>query len=180
MDSSGDVDTAEWFVKIDADSFLFPENVKHYIRAKGWSPDDHHYFGHVLRHEETYNNPIVAGAGVFFSRSTVKSSAGIFRTFDAMENVGQRCKDEHTDREEVFTANCLKEHFGIDAHEALDDQGQELVTGRCGCGLQTAEQFTNFRMSKPATSTVAEIEDALLWNRTEQGEVCSVLIPAFY
>jgi len=24
--------------------------------------------------------------------------------------------------------------------------------GRCGCGLQTAKQFTNFRMSKPATS----------------------------
>ena len=26
-------------------------------------------------------------------------------------------------------------------------------TGRCGCGLRTAKQFTNFRMSKPATST---------------------------
>lgn len=151
MDSSGDVDTAEWFVKIDADSYLFPDNVKHYIRTKGWSPDDHHYFGHVLRHEQVYNNPIVAGAGVFFSRATVKSSAEIFRTFDAMENNHARCKDEHTDREEVLTANCLKEHFGVDAHEALDDQGQELIT-------------------------VAEIEDALLWNRTEQGEVGSVLI----
>ena len=28
-----------------------------------------------------------------------------------------------------------------------------LLSGRCGCGLQTAEQFTNFQMSKPATST---------------------------
>ena len=27
------------------------------------------------------------------------------------------------------------------------------MTGRCGCGLRTAKQFTNFRMSKPATST---------------------------
>ena len=26
-----------------------------------------------------------------------------------------------------------------------------LVTGRCGCGLRTFKQFTNFRMSKPAT-----------------------------
>ena len=27
------------------------------------------------------------------------------------------------------------------------------IPGRCGCGLRTAKQFTNFRMSKPATST---------------------------
>ena len=27
-----------------------------------------------------------------------------------------------------------------------------IVAGRCGCGLRTAKQFTNFRMSKPATS----------------------------
>ena len=67
------------------------------------------------------------------------------------------------------------------SERAVKEMGMEgLQAGRCGCGLQTAEQFTNFRMSKPATSTVAEIEDALLWNRTEQGEVCSVLIPAFY
>ena len=29
--------------------------------------------------------------------------------------------------------------------------------GRCGCGLGTAKQFTNFRMSKPATSTVRKV-----------------------
>ena len=28
------------------------------------------------------------------------------------------------------------------------------TAGRCGCGLRTAKQFTYFRMSKPATSTV--------------------------
>ena len=66
----------------------------------------------------------------------------------------QQCADDYTDREEVLTASCLKEHFGVDAHEALDDQGQELIT-------------------------VAEIEDALLWNRTEQGEVGSVLMSLF-
>ena len=27
-----------------------------------------------------------------------------------------------------------------------------IQTGRCGCRLRTAKQFTNFRMSKPATS----------------------------
>ena len=27
------------------------------------------------------------------------------------------------------------------------------MPGRCGCGLRTANQFTNFRMSKPATSS---------------------------
>ena len=29
----------------------------------------------------------------------------------------------------------------------------KATTGRCGCGLRTAKQFTNFRISKPATSS---------------------------
>ena len=42
------------------------------------------------------------------------------------------------------------------------------LTGRCGCGLRTSNQFTDLRMSKPATSTeygpftlFAPVDDAL-------------------
>ena len=148
VDDHGDTNTADWFVKIDADSYLFPENMKRYIIDKKWSADDHHYFGHKLKHKDgTGFPPLIAGAAVFMSRATVKAAASIFRKFDSEKSDawGARCQDEHTDQEEPITAVCLKNHFDIDAVETLDDAGQELVI-------------------------VGEIEDVLLWNRTEQGE----------
>jgi hypothetical protein len=38
----------EWFVKVDDDCFFFPENLRWYVQARGWSPLDAHYFGHKL------------------------------------------------------------------------------------------------------------------------------------
>ena len=66
------------------------------------------------------------------------------------------CRDVHTDQEELITSMCLKMHLGIDADPALDEKtGQELIS-------------------------VSEIEETLLWNRTEQGEWCERLIPSFF
>jgi len=44
------------------------------------------------------------------------------------------------------------------------------LPGRCGCGLRSAKQFTNFRMSKPATSTVGSLSCALepSWDLIQQ------------
>ncbi|KAL7533422.1 hypothetical protein ACHAXR_005223 [Thalassiosira sp. AJA248-18] len=148
VDSLGDSDLADWFVKVDADAFLFPENLKHYVKVQGWSPDDHHYFGHVLRHRMDDAVPIIAGAAVFFSRATMKGAANIFRKFQNVKESYKttiKCQDAFTDQEEVITAVCLKEHLGVDADPMLDEMGQELVI-------------------------VGEIEDVLMWNRTEQGE----------
>ena len=155
VDSHGESLLAEWFVKIDADSYLFPENLKHYVKEKGWSPDENHYFGHILRHRLTDAVPMIAGAAVFFSRATLKGAATIFRKFDKkitkagkLEDGnwgGVQCQDAFTDQEEVRTSVCLKEYLGVDADPALDESGQELVIA-------------------------GEIEDVLLWNRTEQGE----------
>ncbi|KAL9184180.1 hypothetical protein ACHAXT_002266 [Thalassiosira profunda] len=159
VDENGGANQAEWFVKIDADSYLFPDNLKHYVTEKGWSPDEHHYFGHVLNHRAHDNYPIVAGAAVFFSRETLKAAASIFRKFAPLKGskgVTERyngidswkrmkCVDAFTDLEEVVTSVCLKEQLGVDADPVLDEMGQELVT-------------------------IGEVEDVLLWNRTEQGE----------
>jgi len=148
IDDNGESDSSEWFVKIDADSYLFPENVKKYVVDNNMSPDDHHYFGHKLRHTEDRNlPPIVAGSAVFFSRATVKGAAAIFREFKYEEqNMSVRkCMDAHTSSEETLTALCLKQHLGIDAAHALDDLGDELIA-------------------------VSPIEDSLLWNRTVDGE----------
>lgn len=153
VDDYGDSNLAEWFVKIDADSFLFPENLKRYIKEIGWKPDDHHYFGHILMHRvNDGGEPMIAGAAVFFSRATVKSAANIFRKFEDDAKTYEhgmssalRCKDSYTDQEELVTSVCLKEHLGVDAFPVLDEEGRELVT-------------------------IGEIEDVLLWDRKEQGE----------
>lgn len=142
VDSNGDSDTAEWFVKVDADTYLFPEHLKRYVKQNKLAPTDHHYFGHVLRHHPV---PLVAGTAVVFSRATLKAAVKIYRTFDDNSETSNRCHDELTDQEEVITSICLKQHLGVDAHVTLDDQGQELIS-------------------------LGEIEDTLLWNRTEQGE----------
>ena len=44
---------AEWFVKVDADTWLFPEHVGRVAEAWGWRHDEPHYFGHVLHHRES-------------------------------------------------------------------------------------------------------------------------------
>ena len=51
-DRETDAFKAEWFVKVDADTYLFPENVGRFVDAKGWSHEDQHYFGHVLNHRQ--------------------------------------------------------------------------------------------------------------------------------
>eukprot|EP00571_Detonula_confervacea_P007099 CAMPEP_0172325968 /NCGR_PEP_ID=MMETSP1058-20130122/55202_1 /TAXON_ID=83371 /ORGANISM="Detonula confervacea, Strain CCMP 353" /LENGTH=291 /DNA_ID=CAMNT_0013042641 /DNA_START=567 /DNA_END=1442 /DNA_ORIENTATION=+ len=142
--TNGENDLAEWFVKVDADTFLFPENMKHYVEEKGWSPDDHHYFGHKLRHtDRTGLAPIIAGAAVFFSRATVEILAHIFRDFkvDISNRDHRKCMDAHVGNgEELVTAMCLKK-FNISADHALDTMGDELVS-------------------------IGQIQEALLWNRT--------------
>ncbi|KAL7498377.1 hypothetical protein ACHAWT_006336 [Skeletonema menzelii] len=148
IDDNGESDSSEWFAKIDADSYLFPENAKKYVQDNNMSPDEHHYFGHTLRHSEDRNlPPIVAGSAVFFSRATVKGAAAIFREFKHEEHNKsvRKCSDSYTASEETLTALCLKQHLGIYAAHALDDSGDELIA-------------------------ISPIEDTLLWNRTEQGE----------
>ena len=119
-----------------------------YVQDNNLSPDEQHYFGHTLRHNEDRNlPPIVAGSAVFFSRATAKGAAAIFREFKHEEDNTsvRRCMDSYTPAEETLTALCLKQHLGIDATHALDDFGNELIA-------------------------ISPIEDTLLWNRTEQGE----------
>jgi hypothetical protein len=80
-------------------------------------------------------------------RTTLKSLAETFKGFKEGEERrnDKECKDDYTAQEEVVTARCIKEHFGVEAETTLDETGKELIA-------------------------VAGPEDSLLWNRTEQGE----------
>ena len=140
---------AEWFVKIDSDTWFFPENVDHYVTSRNWSHDEQHYFGHVLNHRKGDRGvSIVAGAAVFFSRATVLTAAEAFEGMPLekghLEEDGT-CRDSYTGTEEVVTAVCLKEQAGVVAEPAIDSQGREEVS-------------------------LYEIWDILSYNRTDHGE----------
>ena len=119
-------------MKVDADTFLFPENLRRYVRTQGWSPDERHYFGHRLMHTDRPGQaPIVAGAAVGLSRAAVEGLAAVFRGF--APNIGNRmmnhCGDAHlANGEEVVMAVCLRQHLNVSAHHALDADLKELVS----------------------------------------------------
>lgn len=140
---------AEWFVKVDSDTFLFPENIPCYVRARSWSADDPHYFGHVLNHRRSDRGvSIVAGGAVFYSRAALLVAGGAFRNMPMDQGDQEEdgtCRDAYTGTEEVATAVCLNEHAGVVAEPAIDPEGREYVS-------------------------LYEIDDILNYNRTDQGE----------
>lgn len=142
-----DVYNAEWFAKVDADTYLFPDNLPRYVESKGWDYNDQHYFGHVLNHRMSDRKvSIVAGAAVFFSRGTLLKAAETFSTM-SMERGDEEddgtCRDAYTGTEEVTTAVCIKDF--VKAEPAVDDVGREQIS-------------------------LYEVELILEYNRTQQGE----------
>ncbi|KAL7504982.1 hypothetical protein ACHAXN_002507 [Cyclotella atomus] len=102
MDEIGELDKAEWFTKVDADTYLFADNLKRFVDDKDWRPNEQHYFGHVLMHR------------IELKEGEVRKGR-------------QDCKDDYTSEEEVVTAVCLKKFIGLEAQTTLDADGKELI-----------------------------------------------------
>ena len=62
------IDEYDIFSKIDCDSIVLTQNLKEFVRKKGWDMDDDHYFGHVLHHVDP---ALVSGPATFFSRGAL-------------------------------------------------------------------------------------------------------------
>jgi len=140
---------AEWFCKVDYDTFFFPDNLKYYVRdVKQWDPlTEHHYFGHVIQHRSRKDKPMVVGASACWSRKTLGDIAQVYREMPKGSMKGERgkCEDRAHATEEVTTSQCLREHLNIEPEAARDDQLREYVT-------------------------IDKYPLVLTWNRTEQGE----------
>ena len=140
---------AEWFCKIDYDTFFFPDNFKYYVRdVKDWDPvGEHHYFGHVIQHRSRKDAPMVVGASACWSRKTLGGIAQVYREMPKGSKKGERgkCEDRAHATEEVTTSTCLREHLKIEPEAARDDQMREYIT-------------------------IDRYPLVLTWNRTEQGE----------
>jgi hypothetical protein len=75
--SKNEIHLAEWFAKVDDDTFVYPEQLRAHVRQQGWRADERHYFGAKLFHRE---HPLIAGAATFFSRATVSALGGVLAT----------------------------------------------------------------------------------------------------
>lgn len=142
------LDQAEWFCKVDYDTFFFPENVKYFVRHKKWDPNtEYHYFGHRINHRVKGRAPMIAGATACWSRKTLDDIADVYRTMPRDGAKGERgkCEDRGQATEEASTSLCLKQHLNVSAYPARDDELREYIT-------------------------IAKYKDQLKWNRTEQGE----------
>ena len=140
---------AEWFCKVDYDTFFFPDNFKYYVRdVKDWDPiKDYHYFGHVISHRKRKDAPMVVGASACWSQKTLKDIAQVYRDMPKGSTKGERgkCEDRAHATEEVTTSQCLRDHLHIEPEAARDDQMREYIT-------------------------IDKYPLVLTWNRTEQGE----------
>ncbi|KAL7535674.1 hypothetical protein ACHAXR_006657 [Thalassiosira sp. AJA248-18] len=144
------LDEAEWFCKVDYDTFFFPENLQYYVHDyKGWDPiEEHHYFGGVLSHRLSRGMPeLAAGAAACWSHKTMAGITGVYR--DMPKGYGGsdrgRCEDRPQASEEISTAMCLKKGLNVTVEPMRDDELREYVM-------------------------VDPYHNHLTWNRTEQGE----------
>jgi hypothetical protein len=140
---------AEWFCKVDYDTFFFPDNLRYYVHdVKQWNGiNEYHYFGHVIQHRSRKDRPMVVGASACWSRKTLHDIAEVYRNMPKGSTKGERgkCEDRAHATEEVTTSQCLKDHLNIDPEPARDEYQREYIT-------------------------IDKYPLVLGWNRTEQGE----------
>lgn len=109
--------SADWFVKTDTDSFVWPSNIRKLVRKRGWKPSHPYYFGHVLRHASgsVAGSLMVAGSSTVFSSETLRRFATSLHTGACKNRKGV---------EEPPLGGCLYS-LGVNAKDAFDDEGRE-------------------------------------------------------
>ena len=114
------LDEAEWFVKIDLDTYFFANHLRTYVEERGFHPDDPHYFGHVLRHQQ--KEPMVAGTASVLSRGALRVLGPYLERLGTDQEI-PTCKD-NPGVEEARVARCLRE-VHVHPTDAFDGNGRE-------------------------------------------------------
>ena len=134
------LDQAEWFCKVDYDTFFFPENLQYYVRdQKDWDPyNEHHYFGGVLSHRSPAPD-LAAGACACWSHKTMKGITEVYKSMPKGHQGGDRgrCEDRPQASEEISTAMCLKKGLNVTVEPMRDEKMREYVV-RISCAMNTS------------------------------------------
>lgn len=127
-----DLASAEWFMKVDDDTYLLPSNVRRFVRGRGWSAQDPHYFGFLVN-VEVQPWRLISGVASAFSRTSIDRLGA--RLLSMKHEYGPRdrfphshglCVDRDGATEERVTSRCLSE-VGVFAEASLEDETREHV-----------------------------------------------------
>lgn len=127
-----DLETAEWFLKVDDDTYLIPENLVKWIQFTGWKPTEPHYFGHKLFSGDTRPN-FISGVCTVLSRAAVEKLGTRLKTIKVeygprsnFPNSHGQCIERDGATEELVISKCLSE-VGVFAKEATEGGTKEIV-----------------------------------------------------
>jgi len=105
-------DKAKWFLKVDDDTFVIPENIRYFLTP--FDTKENHYFGRHFKNFKGYNS---GGSGYIFSQASLQS-------FESIVKDASRHLDDGI-MEDVQVGKCLAE-LGIHPGETRDDLAEEI------------------------------------------------------
>jgi len=127
-----DLESAEWFLKIDDDTYFIPSNLRKWVRDHSWDPDEPHYFGHTVFIERAPYK-LISGVCTAFSRESIRRLGPKYLSMkheygprSNFPNSHGTCVDRDGATEERVTSKCLEE-VGVLAEETLEDNQKEAV-----------------------------------------------------
>jgi glycoprotein-N-acetylgalactosamine 3-beta-galactosyltransferase len=115
------IDKAEWFVKVDDDTYLFVDNLREYL--KYYNPEVPHYMGHTLPFRWKRDN-IVFNTGIAYvlSRNSLSRLAPVLRKMPLWTGgYRDRCVDRDAAGEDTSIGICLRS-IGINPDNTLDEK----------------------------------------------------------
>jgi hypothetical protein len=162
-----DLEQADWFFKIDDDTYVFTEFLKMYIDGKGWAPEEDRYFGHVSYLSVV---PFVNGAIVGISRGTLRKAGPLYRSMPKEYGprdkfARHRCVDREGSNQEITEAICMNK-LGIKATPSIDPHG--LMT------------ISLFRLSDSLFLRKRVGTTSWFWFGRSPSEVCCSLTPVAF
>jgi hypothetical protein len=119
------LEKADFFVKLDDDSFLFGDNLRDFLQY--YDSRIPRWFGHSIPYKWADSNIIFnTGSGYVLSREALKRVGPTLAklTPEKPGSPGDFCRDQQARAEEVILAACLR-RFGIVPENTLDEKGRE-------------------------------------------------------